>query len=221
MEIFRRNGLPLPYAGFGVSVLFQTPSEKPGHGRYPLTQRNSGIPVYPGRLYSVGGGPLPGQTLTEAINEKIGTITGMVDGKDYNASDMEALAIIEDKRYAFNPLQSDALATSRPELVLRVPVDISYDEIEERTYEKAGMEGKPPNAFGMVAAPVWGPSLLSYIVSRGYEMCPPLEAQLAHAYVADIVRDQGYEAAIAGAKQLTDALNNSERPNFIPSIIRL
>lgn len=215
LKIFKDKGLPLPYAGIGVSILMET-----SDGLYPITQRGQETPVYPGRTYTFGGGPRSGQTFEEAIIEEISEESGLVEGQHFDRTKITALAMVSDSKYADDPDKKRSLYASRPELVLTVQAKTSFREIEKVRHDKVNRGGKEADVWGMIGISTYEPSLAQYIISRGQEMCPPLEAGLAHALNYKVMNSQGPERALQVSTLLVDQLKKSERPPFKPTIVR-
>lgn len=206
-KVFKKNGLTLPYAGIGASVLMETTD-----GFFPLTRRGIETPVYPGRLYSPGGGPKPGQTSTEALLEEILEETGLRPGEHFDPSKITSLALVSDSRFA----NSDH---SRPELVVYLPLTISYRAIEEIQHEQSVKKGlKETDVWGLEPVSTYPYNLGKKIVYAGNEMCPPTEAALSHSLVFDIKQKEGMETAIKTASGIISRIKSFERVNYQPSV---
>ncbi|MCL4418055.1 MAG: NUDIX hydrolase, partial [Actinobacteria bacterium] len=216
---FRDAGLPLPYAGIGISVLMVTndgaDKDDRTYGLIPLTRRGIETPVYPGRLYSPGGGPKPGQNSLEAILEEIKEETGLYPGEHFNPDDLFMLAMVADTRYAGSE-------HSRPELVAYLPVNITFSEVEKIQYETSVKKGqKQEDVWGVVPFSAFTPNLSRAIIYNGPEMCPPTEAGLAHLMLYQEMRREGIEKALKNIETTMQRLKSFSRRSFAPPIERL
>ncbi len=216
---FRDAGLALPYAGIGVSVLMVTNDgadrDDRTYGLIPLTRRGIETPVYPGRLYSPGGGPKPGQTSTEAILEEIVEETGLESGNHFNSDELFMLALVADTKY-------DDSEHSRPELVAYLPVNTTFSEVERIQYEKSVKKGeRQEDVWGVVPVSAFTPNLARTIIYSGYEMCPPTEAGLAHLMLYQEMRREGIEEALKNMETIMSRIRSFRRTPFVPPIERL
>lgn len=218
-QAFRDADLPLPYAGIGVSVLMVTndgaDKDDRTYGLIPLTRRGIETPVYPGRLYSPGGGPKSGQTSTEAILEEIIEETGLKSGEHFNSDELFMLALVADTRYAGSE-------HSRPELVTYLPVNTTFSDIERIQYEESVKKGqRQEDVWGVVPFSAFTPNLARAIIYNGGEMCPPTEAGLAHFKLYQDMRREGVEQALRNMEALMSRLKFYSRRPFTPPIERL
>lgn len=216
---FREAGLPLPYAGIGVSVLMVTndgaDQDDRTYGLIPLTRRGIETPVYPGRLYSPGGGPKPGQTSTEAILEEIIEETGLKSGEHFNSDELFMLALVADTRYAGSE-------HSRPELVAYLPVNTTFSDIERIQHEVSIKRGlRQEDVWGVVPFSAFTPNLGRAIIFSGREMCPPTEAALAHLMFYQEMRREGIEQALKNMEKAMSRIRSFRRVPFVPPIERL
>lgn len=218
-KAFRDAGLNLSYAGVGVSVLMVTndgaDKDDRTYGLIPLTRRGIETPVYPGRLYSPGGGPRPGQTSTEAFLEEIIEETGLEAGKHFNPDDLFMLAFVADTRYAGSE-------HFRPELVAYLPVNTTFSEIERIQHEVSVKKGlRQEDVWGVVPFSAFTPNLSRAIIFDGPQMCPPTEAGLAHLMLYQEMRREGIEQALKNIEATMFRLRSFSRRPFIPPIERL
>lgn len=218
-KAFNNAGLPIPYAGIGISVLMVTNDganqDDRTYGLIPLTRRGIETPVYPGRLYSPGGGPKPGQTSTEALLEEIIEETGLKGERYYDSDDIFMLALIADTRFA----GSEHI---RPELVAYLPVNATFSEIERIQYEVSVKKGqRQEDVWGVVPVSAFTPNLARAIIYNGGEMCPPTEAGLAHFMLYQNMRREGVKQALKDMEVLMARLKLFRRRPFTPPIERL
>lgn len=164
-EAFKRAESQLPYAGIGVSVLMETRD-----GRIPLTIRGEKTPVYPGRLYSPGGGPTPDQTPTESLIEEIGEEIGLRPKEHFDLEKMIMLALVSDTNFAGS-------GHSRPELVAYLPLNVSFAEVEQIRGEKAQ---KQPDVWGITSMAGSLDGLILGLSANTQPLCPPTEAGLVN-----------------------------------------
>lgn len=206
-QVFIEKQIELPYAGFGISVLMES-----SDGLIPLTRRGLETPVYPGMLYSPGGGPKPRQTSVSAILEEIVEETGLESGKHFDPGDLKALAIVEDSRFAGS-------LHARPELIAFLPLKIPYLKIEEIHWNKVAKTGKEADVWALEPVSTNLNSLQSKILFDGRQMCPPTEAGLAQ-----LVRTQIFnktESPTGEISDFVDKLNRYKRSPFSPPLERL
>lgn len=210
-EVFRQKSLPLPYAGIGISVLMETTD-----GFVPLTRRGIETPVYPGRLYSPGGGPKPDQTSTEALLEEIVEETGVRAGEMFDPAEMVTMALVADSRY-------DGNQHSRPELIAYLSVNTTFREIEKIQHETSIQKGmRQEDVWGIVPISTYEPNLTRALLYSGFEMCPPTEAAIAHFLFYQIARTEGLEIALDYMQTTMQRLQTFERvEHYKPSIKRL
>lgn len=218
-QAFQQAGLPLPYAGLGVSVLMVTNDgagkDDRTHGLIPLTRRGIETPVYPGRLYSPGGGPKPGQTSMGALLEEIVEETGLEKGKYFDADRMFMLAMVSDIRHG-------GTNHERPELVAYLPVDATFSVIERIQHETSVKKNKPQeDVWGVVPFSAFTPNLARAIVYNGPEMCPPTEAGLAHLLLFQETRRSGLAKALGLIEETMARIRSFKRAEYNPSIERL
>lgn len=218
-KTFREVGLPLPYAGIGVSVLMVTSdgAEKDDrtNGLIPLTRRGLETPVYPGRLYSPGGGPKPGQTSTAAILEEVLEETGLERGRYFDPDEMFMLALVSDSSFAGSE-------HSRPELVAYLPVNATFNDIERIQHEASIKKGlSQEDVWGVVPFSAFTPNLARAITFNGPEMCPPTEAGLAHLMLYQEMRREGLAKALENVESMMRRLSSFRRTEFKPLIERL
>lgn len=206
----RRNGVPLPYAGVGVSVLLETTD-----GFIPLTRRGIETPVYPGHLYSPGGGPKQGQSSVTALLEEIAEETGLQKGKHFNASELVMLAYVSDSKHQ----NSDH---ERPELVAYLPLKISVRDICDIRDEYLQRKKVPETD-------VWAYELLradqanmsGMVVLRGNEMCPPTEAALCHLMYYKLLQKREDESAMSEMRGVMDRVTQYGRDPYKVPIHKL
>lgn len=212
-KAFRDAGSPLPYAGIGISVLMVTNDgadrDDRTYGLIPLTRRGIETPVYPGRLYSPGGGPKPGQASIEAILEEIKEETGLESGKHFNPDDLFMLALVADTRYAGSE-------HSRPELVVYLPVNTTFSDIERIQYEVSVKKGRQEDVWGVVPFSAFTPNLSRAIIFNGREMCPPTEAGLAHLMLYQEMRREGIEQALKNMEATMSRIRSFNRVAYTP-----
>lgn len=218
-KAFRDANLPLPYAGIGVSVLMVTndgaDKDDRTYGLIPLTRRGIETPVYPGRLYSPGGGPKPGQTSTEAILEEIIEETGLESGRHFNSDELFMMALVADTRYAGSE-------HSRPELVAYLPVNTTFSDIERIQHEVSVKKGlRQEDVWGVVPFSAFSPNLARAIIFFGREMCPPTEAGLTHLMLYQEMRREGIEQALKNMETTISRIRSFRRTPFVPPIERL
>lgn len=208
---FREIGLSLPYAGIGVSVFMIT-----SDGFVPLTRRGIETPVYPGRLYSPGGGPKPSQTSTEALLEEIVEETGLKGGERFNPADIIMMALVADSRY-------EGSKHSRPELVACLPVNATFREIEEIQHKISIQKGqRQEDVWGIVPVSTFRPNLTRTLLYSGFEMCPPTEAGIAHLLFYQTAITEGLKMAVGHMRATMQRLQDFERvESYQPPIKRL
>jgi 8-oxo-dGTP pyrophosphatase MutT (NUDIX family) len=195
----------------GISVLLET-----NDGFIPLTRRGIETPVYPGMLYSPGGGPKEGQTSVEAILEEILEETGLEEGVHFSAEKLVMLAYISDSKH-------QGTDHERPELVGYLPLDISLKDVHRirKTYLA---NRKVPEAD------VWAYDIVSSdkadvsgkVVYDGNQMCPPTEAALSHlVHFQNCQTNTDPDDAVAATKKFMDRVTMYERAVYHPPISRL
>lgn len=209
---YLKAGQNLPYAGIGISVLMETTD-----GFIPLTRRGIETPVYPGALYSPGGGPKQGQSSVEAILEEILEETGLEAGKHFSRQDLVMLAYVSDTRHQ----GSDH---GRPELVAYLPLRITARDICD--VRDAYLEKKR-----IPEADVWAYEILradqsnmrGMVVLRGNEMCPPTEAALSHLIHYKLLQKHSGDVQAAAVETSTfmDRVKSYGRETYHPPIARL
>lgn len=172
-QAYKEAEFPLPYAGIGISVLMETTD-----GQIPLTVRGDKTPVYPGRLYSPGGGPKPGQTSTEAILEEILEETGLTQGEDFDLEKMVMLALVSDIKF-------DGSSHSRPELVAYLPLNVTYEDLERIRDEKAQEQA---DVWDITSIPGSLHQLSLALLENERQFCPPTEAGLANLVLFKAMR---------------------------------
>lgn len=214
-QAFKKEGLPLPYAGLGISVLGVTRD-----GFIPLTRRGIETPVYPGRLYSPGGGPKPGQTSTEAILEEILEETGLEPHRSgiagqFNPSNLYMMALVSDSYFAGTGHQ-------RPELVAVLPLDISFSELLRIQEEDRIRKGKKQeDVWSIVPASIYSPNLKQTIIYDGLQMCPPTEAALTHFLFEQYKSREGFNKAMLKMGEFMRKISSFDRSIYAPPIKRL
>lgn len=234
-EAFKKAGLPLPYAGIGVSVLMET-----ADGQYVLTRRGIETPVYPGRLYSPGGGPKPGETSAGAILQEIVEETGLQEGVHFNMADLYMLALVTDASY-------NGSEHARPELVaylqlapsvsiLEAPIrwfrrlplrqnrdqtPLTFQEVEKIQYQHAKAKGKETDVWAVEPFSSFLPTLSYRLALHGAEMCPPTEAALAHAAMHKSINGEGQEKPEDFLGRLMSRLQHYRRHEYVPPIEQL
>ncbi len=207
-KAFRDAGLPLPYAGIGISVLMETTDEL-----FILTRRGIETPVYPGRLYSPGGGPKPGETSTEAMLQEILEETGLKPEEHFDPLGLTMLALVSDSRYA----GSDH---SRPEVVAYMPLSTTFAQTESIQYERAKAKGQEADVWAVEAFSSFPPTFGYRLALHGSEMCPPTEAGLAHIALFKHLQNDGKEA-MENVDRMMKRLRSYERHAFIPPLKQL
>lgn len=185
-KAFEKEGMPLPYAGIGVSVLMIT-----SDGFVVLIRRGIETPVYPGRLYSPGGGPELGKTPAESMLKEIKEETGLMPDRDFNPNSLRMLALVEDTHFAGSK-------HARPELVAFLRLKCLYKEVESTQYRIKGAE----QDVWAVEPLSTGPYLTQLINFKGNEMCPPTEAGLVNLLYYLTEKKEGE----AKAKEVTNNL---------------
>ncbi len=202
-NVFEKNGLPLTYAGIGASVLIETKD-----GFIPLTRRGIETPVYPAMLYSPGGGPKPGEGSTEALLQEILEETGLKAKNDIDPSKLHMMALISDTQFAGS-------RHSRPELVARLPTDLSYKDVEDIQYEMVKKKNrKEADVWGLEPASMNPTSLKQMIKLHGREMCPPTEAALTYELYVVRKKEIGSKAAFAEMAEFTKSIKRYKRSEF-------
>jgi 8-oxo-dGTP pyrophosphatase MutT (NUDIX family) len=201
-KAFEEEGLPLPYAGIGGSVLIETRD-----GLILLTRRGMETPVYPARLYPPGGGPKPGENSKEAILQEIREETGLEADRHFDASGLHMMAFISDTRF-------EGSRHSRPELVARLPTDLSYKQMEGTQQEQIRKKGKETDVWGLEPVPMNPTSLKQMIKLHGREMCPPTEAGLTYELYELRKEEIGPEAAFAEMMEFTKSIRKYKRSVF-------
>lgn len=208
-EVFIQKGLSLPHAGIGVSVIMETTD-----GLIPLTRRGIETPVYPAMLYSPGGGPKPGEGSTEALLQEILEETGLKAGEHFNPNELFMMALIADSRFVGS-------SHSRPELVARLTVNVTYLQMEKIQQEHVKTKGlKETDVWGLEPVSTYPASLQQVIKLHGREMCPPTEAALTYEFFELRKREIG-EAAYEELIEFIQIVGGYEREEFVPPIKRL
>jgi 8-oxo-dGTP pyrophosphatase MutT (NUDIX family) len=201
-KAFEDTGLPLPYAGIGDSVLLET---KDGH--IILTRRGMETPVYPGRLYTPGGGPKPGEDTIKAMHQEIKEETGLESGKHFDSNNLVMIAFISDTYF-------EGSRHSRPEVVARLPVDLSYRQIEKIQQKQINKKKKETDVWGLEPVSMNPISLKQTIKLHGREMCPPTEAALTFE-LYELRKDEiGPEAAFQELSDFTQKIARYTRSRF-------
>ena len=125
------------------------------------------------------------------------------------------MALIADTRFAGS-------VHSRPELVARLPVNVTYlqmEKIQAKLVEKKGL--KETDVWGLEPVSTYPPSLQQVIKLHGREMCPPTEAALSYEFFELRKKEVGEDEALSELNQLIEVLGEYEREDFIPPIKRL
>ena len=209
-QAFEDADLPKPYAGIGVSVLIESQDRL-----IPLTRRGIATPVYPGRLYSPGGGPKPGQTSVEAILEEILEETGLRNGEHFDDLDLFMMAFVADTNFAGS-------RHSRPELVAGLPARVGYRDIEAIQQERLRKKGtKETDVWGLEPVSSSPASLAQFIKLHGGEMCPPTEAALTWELYSIWEREVGPEKAFAEVADFVGEVGRYQREKFRVPILLL
>ena len=204
---YEEEKLPLPYAGIGVSVLLESTD-----GLIPLTRRGIETPVYPGMLYSPGGGPQPGENSTEAILREVVEEVGLKSEEHFDTSNLFVMALVSDTKFA-------GTKHSRPEIVARLPTNVSYRQMEEIQQKKIKEKGlKETDVWGLEPVSMNSSTLSQTIKFHGYEMCPPTEAALTYELYELLRGEIGRYASIEELKQFIKTIENYERGEFKPPI---
>lgn len=203
-EVFEKEGLPPPYAGMGVSVLMETPD-----GFFPLTRRGIETPVYPGMLYSPGGGPKPGESSSEAMLKEIVEETGLKSDIHFDPENIHVMAFVSDTNFAGSK-------HSRPELVAYLPIDPTFRQVEQIQYETAKKKGRETDVWNIVPISTYPVNLEREILFNGYQMCPPTEAGLA--YASHLINKREGQPAFENLNKLTEGIKQYKRTPFRPPI---
>lgn len=208
---FRDQGIQLPYAGIGISVLMETTD-----GLIPLTRRGIETPVYPAMLYSPGGGPKPGQDSTEALLEEILEETGLRSGDHFDPKKLTMLALVSDTRFHNSDHQ-------RPELVAHLPVKVSFRELERIQFDRARTKGLSETDVWRIDPLSANPDTLpDGILFHGNQFCPPTEAGLAHLVLFQLLQQTGdIDHSIGTTANMMRKMESYRREPYIPPISRL
>jgi len=81
-------------AGVGINVTVET-----SDGIYVLTKRGLGTPVYPGSIYTIGGGVLPKNNTVDNIINEITEELGLIPEKDFKEENLIITGIGRDLNY--------------------------------------------------------------------------------------------------------------------------
>ena len=182
---------------------------------FPLTRRGIETPVYPGRLYSPGGGPKPEESSAQAVLAEVLEETGLGEKVHFDSQNLTMLALVSDANFAGS-------AHARPELVAYMPVDINFRTVEEIQHLQSIKKGqKQEDVWGVVPITTFIPNLKRAIIYDGFQMCPPTEAGLAHAALYKIQKMSGLEDATNQMKSTLARLQLFERSEYTPPILRL
>jgi len=177
-------GITLPNAGFGVSVLPETTD-----GHILLTQRDSNTLVYPGRLYSPGGGPKPGQSPELYILKALQGELGLTEGHDFDIRRCRALALVSDLRHGGSRHE-------RPELVAHLPLKITLAEVHEiKATRPAAPDRNIDSGWKLAAIKSDTGSIASHLLDDSSEFCPPTHAALAHYLLQKYITQERMSAA--------------------------
>lgn len=186
-------------------------------GFMPLTRRGIETPVYPGALYSPGGGPKQGQSSVEAILEEILEETGLEEGKHFDIEKLVVLAFVSDTKHQGSDHE-------RPELVAYLPLNTSIREICD-VRDQYLTKKKIPEAD------VWAYEILradqhnmrGMVVLRGNEMCPPTEAALSHLVHYKNLQEHSDdpETAVAETSKFMNRVKSYAREEYHPPITKL
>ena len=203
-----RNGRPLPYAGVGISVLIET-----NDGMIPLTRRGLETPVYPGRLYSPGGSPKPGETTVESFVDEIVEETGLKCEEHFNPKDITVLAYVSDTHHAGSQHE-------RPELVAYLKTDLSIRQIVEIRNQDIIDSFRPGDVWSLepiIADPI---SIGLKVLHDGNQMCPPTEAALVHLMYAKLLEQHSDcpQNALEVIKKQIDLIACTKRKEHQPPI---
>lgn len=232
-EAFKKAGLPLPYAGIGVSVLMET-----ADGQFILTRRGIETPVYPGRLYSPGGGPKPGETSTGALLQEIVEETGLKEKVHFDGNTMHILALVTDTHYnGGEHVRPELVAYLRLSPTIEVDgngkrsgvlrrnhdkhVSLTFQEVERIQYAYAQAKGKETDVWAVEPFSSFLPTLPYRLALHGTEMCPPTEAAIAHAAMYKSMNDGGQENPEDFLGKLMNRLQYYRRHEYIPPIEQL
>lgn len=208
-DSFENEGLPLPKGGVGVSVFIVTVDNF-----VVLTRRGIETPAYPGRLYAPGGGPLPNEQLDTALINEIKEETGLEENVHYYKGNIGAMALVDDNSYLGSK-------HSRPEIVARLPVAITFDDLVRIQHELTLKNGKEHDVWAVTGFSSFPPNLIQQLTFSGGEMCPPAEAGIAHFLLNSIARQEGMERALTKMDETIRRISAIPRKPFVPPIDRL
>jgi len=209
-EAFEKKGIRIPYAGIGASVLIETRD-----GLIPLTRRGIETPVYPSMLYSPGGGPKPGEGSTEALLQEILEETGMEANKHFDPSQLHMMALVSDTQFAGS-------RHSRPELVARLPTDLSYRNIEDIQHAMVRKKNRKETDFlGLEPVSMNLSTLKQIIKLHGREMCPPTEAALTYEIYELRKNEIGHEKAFEELRDFVHGIKKYYRSKYEVPVLLL
>lgn len=209
-EVFKEKGLPFPFAGFGISVLMKTKDDM-----IPLTVRGLETPVYPGMYYSPGGGPQPGESLEEAMLSEIKDEVGLKPGKHFNTSEMRALALVSDSKFAGSEHE-------RPELIFYLPLKVGFNELLKIRHQSIAEKAKKEeDVWRMEPVASFPPELIDTIIDKGERMCAPTEAGLAHALLHITLQNEGLVSSLINIEKLMNRMATFDRALYKPQIRRI
>lgn len=192
--------------GLGISVLMETTD-----GFIPLTRRGLETPVYPGRLYSPGGGPKPGEKAAAALLSEILEETGLIANTHFDPKSIVILAAVNDDRH-------QGSLRSRPELIAYLPLKINaaciLDIRDEAIRKKKTAE---PDVFAMEFISSRETDLRGYVTLHGGSMCPPTEAAIVHLLRYKL-QNSDPDTVDVQLSSLISRMRNYERLPFEPPI---
>jgi ADP-ribose pyrophosphatase YjhB (NUDIX family) len=200
-RVFLDKSLPLPNAGVGMSVLLETTD-----GFTPLTRRGIETPVYPGYLYSPGGGPKPGEKTVEALLAEVLEETGLKKGEHFDPSKLVMLAYVSDVRHQHG-------LHERPELVAYLPLEVD-SRVVQRVRDEMNAKKNTPEpdvcAYRLVSTDL--AVLKREVVLHGVQkMCPPTEGAMTHLLHYKHLQSDPYSAVELTSKFMQRVLGYKRR----------
>lgn len=176
-----------------------------------LTRRGIETPVYPARLYSPGGGPKPGESTASSLLAEIFEETGLIPNLHFNPNQMLMLAYVSD-------LEHQGSTRQRPELIAYLPLSVDSNVVRDIRDADIAKKKLPENdvwALEFISSRI--EDMMSHIILKGPEMCPPIEAGLAHL-VRYKLNQRKPNVADSEVRRFMERVTGFQRLPFAPPI---
>ncbi len=192
-EAYERTVGEIPYAGIGVNTVAET-----SDGSYVLTRRDTDTLVYPGTLFTLGGGLSPGDNLGERLMREIEEEAGLVAGEHYDEDDLTVTALGSDIHYMGGRHE-------RPEVNAHVTLNVPFGKVQE-LQGGTDYQQDVANVTPMSKEPRCFKDFLTSKAEEG-EIIPSSEMSLTYAWLSSRAEEVGEEQAAAEAEELMGELN--------------